>query len=80
MITEEQREVNRILNRKARLNREKKTQEEIEKEEIEELFKTRIEFKQWVNVVRDTYVDLCDKQEIEPSIDWFINYCAKYES
>jgi len=54
--------------------REKKTQEEIEKEEIEELFKSRIEFKQWNIRMWEIYIDICDSDNVEVSKEWFLEF------
>lgn len=58
----------------------KLTPEELEQRRIDDLFRARSEFRMWVNVVKESYLDLCDKLEVEPSIKWFIWYCEKYES
>jgi hypothetical protein len=50
----------------------KLTPEELEQKRIDNLFSARSEFRVWVRVVTDSYLDLCDSLTIEPSIKGFI--------
>lgn len=70
MITEEQKEINKIYKEKLRINKERKQ----EQQKAEDVFKLRLEFKQRVSRMTEMYIDICDDEWVEPTKEWFIEF------
>jgi hypothetical protein len=47
----------------------KLSREEREQKEIQETFKIRQEFRQWVRIMEEKYINKCDNSRIEVSTD-----------
>ena len=56
-----------------------KTPEELEQEKINDLFRERIEFRQFISRMTEIYVDKIDEDGIRPTVEWFIKFINNNE-